>query len=176
MCQFEGDANELVSFGSSCQRGGLTITFFVSTGFAERSQEALSAVVSQGHSVELYGNGDLSYEDMENYLEQGKHSIALATGREPVLFLPLRGEYSRSAIAAVQRMGMVPVLWSMDVRDSEAIHEEYAREIAQRSSRGELIMIPQDLRFEASAAHIAQSLQARQLETLPASTLIHIAN
>ena len=58
------------------------------------------------------------------------------------MFLPLRGEYSRSAMAAAQRRGMVPVLWSMDVRDSEAIHEEYAQEIAERSQSGELILIP----------------------------------
>lgn len=176
MCQFEGEADELLSFGSACKEGGLTITFFVSAGFAERNQEALYTVGNQGHSVELYGNGNLSYEEMEAYLEQGKHNVAQATGREPVLFLPLRGEYSRSAMAAAQRMGMVPVLWSMDVRDSEAIHEEYAQEIAERSQSGELILIPQDLRFEASAEQIAQYLKARQLETLPASSLIRIAN
>ena len=79
-------------------------------------------------------------------------------------------------MAAAQRMGTVPVLWSMDVRDSEAIHEEYAQEIAERSQSGELILIPQDLRFEASAEQIAQYLKARQLETLPASSLIRIAN
>lgn len=173
---FEGEADELLSFGSACKEGGLTITFFVSAGFAERNQEALYTVGNQGHSVELYGNGNLSYEEMEAYLEQGKHNVAQATGREPVLFLPLRGEYSRQRHGCCAKNGDGSCPLEHGRADSEAIHEEYAQEIAERSQSGELILIPQDLRFEASAEQIAQYLKARQLETLPASSLIRIAN
>jgi peptidoglycan/xylan/chitin deacetylase (PgdA/CDA1 family) len=94
----------------------VTATFFLLGQMVARAPGLAAELTAAGHEVGVHGwehrylpprGPRATFEDIRRATE----SIARATGTRPRLFRPPYGVLSGSSLAAVRRLGLVPVLW-----------------------------------------------------------------
>lgn len=101
---------------------GVQATFFVLGERAETHPKLIARLQDEGHEVALHGwrhrHGWLRTPG-EAYADavRGVRALERLTGRRPRFFRPPHGAWTWAQMAAVRRLGLVPVHWTVEAHD-----------------------------------------------------------
>ncbi len=155
---------------------GQRATFFVVGERVRRHGDLVRRIRAEGHAVGNHTNTHawlpgLSSSAIERQLVACQRAVEDATGESPALVRPPWGHRDARFYFAARRLGLVPVLWSLDSRDYLGLSGEGIRRRAARARGGDIVLF-HDGNEKARAmpdqlATLAQLLQARGLVSEP---------
>lgn len=134
---------------------GATATFFVLLTRTRRHPELLRRIVAEGHEVALHGEDHrrlttFPATEARRMLTASHAELAAQAGAGIRWYRPPYGALSIPAWLAVNRAGMVPVLWTTSVLDGrDAAHEERVAR-ATAGIRPGAVLLAHDSRADAS--------------------------
>ena len=102
----------------------INATFFVVGNWAEKYPESVKALAEAGNEVMNHSSShahfsQLSTEEILEDLRACNEKIAALTGVSPSLFRCPYGEYDDHVIEAVRSMGMTPIQWDVETKQTE---------------------------------------------------------
>jgi peptidoglycan/xylan/chitin deacetylase (PgdA/CDA1 family) len=119
---------------------GSTATFFILVGRARRFPGLLADVVAAGHEIALHGIDHvrlttMSPAQVRTRTRDGRRELEDLAGQQVRWFRPPYGAQRPGTWAAIRSTGLVPVVWSNEVRDwqDDTVDELAARASAVRS-------------------------------------------
>jgi len=127
---------------------GVTATFFLVGEQVERWPEIAADIAAAGHEIALHGYRHRNLlmrtpAGIAADLDRAMAVIGATTDREPACYRPPYGVFSPAALAAVQRLGLAPLLWSRWGCDWRA--RETPQRVARRATRdltaGDVILL-----------------------------------
>ena len=127
---------------------GATATFFLVGEQVERWPDIAADIAAAGHEIALHGYRHHNLlrrtpRGIAADLDRALAVIRAATDRRPACYRPPYGVFSPAALAAAQRRGLAPLLWSRWGCDWRA--RETPRSVARRATRdltaGDVILL-----------------------------------
>ena len=135
-------------------------TFFVVGEWAERCPDSVKALHEAGHEVMNHSDTHphmpaLTKEAMLEELNRCNDTIEALTGVRPLLHRFPYGDYSDSAVEAVESLGMYAVQWDVDSLDWKDLSaEDITSRVTSRVRSGSIVL------FHNAALHTPEALPA----------------
>lgn len=161
---------------------GVRATFFVLGSRAERHPELIARLVDEGHELALHGwrhrHGWVRWPG-EAYADvvRGAQELERLTGAPPRFFRPPHGAWTWAQRAAVRRLGLTPVHWTVEAHDWHPAlgPEDVVRRVAERSHPGDVVVLhdagPGGKTTAAALPGLLEELRARGFQPKPLGEL-----
>ncbi len=99
-------------------------TFFVVGEWVDKYPESVRALADAGHEIMNHSNdhahfNSLSHDQIVADINACSDKIQAVTGVRPTLFRPPYGEYDDHVISAVRSMGVQPIQWDVERRETK---------------------------------------------------------
>lgn len=161
---------------------GVRATFFVLGERAEAHPELIARLQDTGHEVALHGwrhrHGWLRTPG-EAYADavRGVRALERLTGQRPRFFRPPHGAWTWAQMAAVRRLGLVPVHWTVEAHDWHPGHGpgEVVGRVARSAHPGDVVVLhdagPGGATAVAALPELLAELKARGFDPKPMGEL-----
>lgn len=126
---------------------GSRATFFMLTERAEAAPEIVERIIAESHEVAFHGIdhrnlASLGSGDIRHSLGTGRRRLSAVSGTEATLFRPPYGGQNLRSYLAIRRLGMQPVMWSVDPHDWEEGDEvEIAGKAVSKATAGGIVLL-----------------------------------
>jgi peptidoglycan/xylan/chitin deacetylase (PgdA/CDA1 family) len=163
-------------------RAGASATFFLVGEQVERNPGLVGEIVAAGHGVAVHAHRHrlplrLTPRAFLDDLVRAEATVAEAAGRRPVLYRPPYGKFSWTALAAVRRRGLAPLLWSRTGGDwtRRASVESIAAGVTRDVRAGDVLLLHDADTYGRAGSHrrtaaalprVLEELERRGLDTV----------
>ncbi len=133
-------------------------TFFLPNTWITEYPELSKEIAQRGHEIGLHSAthphfNTLSAAGMEQEIQDNYDKIKEITGQSARLFRPPFNEYNNTCIEVCDKLGVLPVLWSVDSLDWQGhAAKEISATVLPQITPGEIML------FDSNGKHTAQSL------------------
>lgn len=139
------------------KENNITATFFLVGQWAEKYPDSVKAIAQAGHEIgnHSYSHQDFAALDEKRLVEEISRcssAIEQITGRVPELMRVPSGSYSDTAIAVIERMGMMPIQWDADSLDWKKVSaRQIIKNVTKKAQPGSIVLLHCGAKNTASA-------------------------
>lgn len=125
---------------------GARATFFVVGNQIEEFSEQMKRIVQEGHGIanHTWSHPDLRKiwsADVKKEIQSTQAEMIRVVGRQPDLFRPPYGAYTKSDLATFNELGMRNILWNVDTMDWSGLSgDEIVKNVKRDISPGGIIL------------------------------------
>lgn len=162
----------------------ITTTFFLTNIWLKEYPQVAKEIRMAGHEIGMHSVShphfnQLSEQQMEAELTGNATMIEEITKFTPTLFRPPFGEYNNKVIATIQRLGYIPVQWSVDSLDwkENITREEIVKRVTTKLHPGAIVLFHNNGMYTADALEeIIEYALKNGYEIIPISQLLYKNN
>lgn len=151
------DNDDVDTILNTLKQNNITATFFLVGQWAEKYPDSVKAIAQAGHEIgnHSYSHKDFATLDEKQLVEEiSKCSGAIEqiTGRVPELMRVPSGSYTDTAIAIIERMGMIPIQWDADSLDWKDVStRQIVKNVTKKAQPGSITLLHCGAKNTASA-------------------------
>lgn len=154
-------------------------TFFLLGRWVRGNSVHAANIAAAGFEIASHGFSDAismgkaGYEAIMEDMQKASDVIEEICGVRPVYFSPHRGELSRHVLSAAEKMGVRPVLWTVDTVDWKLPGVDWmVRKISAKAENGSLILMHPTAQTAEFLRQVIPKLRQKGLEPVRLSALL----
>lgn len=154
-------------------------TFFLVNLWIEEYPDLVKTIATEGHEIGLHSATHpyftkLSDSEISKEIEANRKAIEKLTKTKPTVFRPPYGDYDDRVIAAVNRMGFIPVQWSIDSLDWQGLSAaEINDRILPNIRSGDIVLLHNNGAHTAEAIKtLIPAIKAKGYQIVPVGKLL----